>query len=74
MSEPKCMICGVDYQDHLGPVGTCRELQEQRKLVAELAEALRELRDFSSPRHYRSGDRSLNAFQRAAELLRKVGK
>lgn len=74
MTNPTCEFCGVEYREHLGLIGTCRELQEQRKLVAELAEALRELRDFSSPRHYRSGDRSLNAFQRAAELLRKVGK
>lgn len=40
----------------------------------ELAEALRELHDFAvTDPHYRHGDRSLNAFVRAAELLKRVG-
>lgn len=40
----------------------------------ELADALRELHDFAvTDPHYRYGDRSLNAFVRAAELLKRVG-
>ena len=39
-----------------------------------LVEALRELHDVSvTAPHCRYGDRSLNAFQRAADLLRKLG-
>jgi hypothetical protein len=40
----------------------------------ELAEALRELHDFAvTDPYYRYGERSLNAFVRAAELLKRVG-
>ena len=58
------------------PVGN-EEQEANARLIAsapELAEALRELHDFAvTDPHYLHGDRSLNAFVRAAELLKRVG-
>lgn len=41
-------------------------------VIVRLTDALRELHEFAvTDPHYRHGDRSLNAFQKAAELLRE---
>lgn len=47
----KCPSCGVKYIDHLGLIGTCRELQKLRselfeqKNVERLCEILREQKE-----------------------------
>lgn len=47
----------------------------QTPLVNRLADALRELHDFAvTDPHYLHGDRSLNAFQKAGEILQEIGK
>lgn len=67
----ECWPCTIVDQRHRD------ELLANAKLIAAapaLAEALRELHDFAvTDPHYRYGDRSLNAFNAAAELLKRVG-
>ena len=58
------MMYGVDEQ-------ACEIVREW---AAEFTDALRELHDFAvTDPHYRHGDRSLNAFVKAAEVLKRVG-
>lgn len=36
LNPPKCESCGVPWTDHLGMIGTCRQLQEARAEIATL--------------------------------------
>ena len=36
--EPKCPSCGAAWTDHLGMIGTCRQLQEARAEIDRLRE------------------------------------
>lgn len=42
----KCKSCGIDYNDHLGIEGTCKELLKAKKRIDELENALKETKDF----------------------------
>lgn len=43
--EPCCPSCGVAYVDHLGLIGTCRQLQEARADILVLAAEIDRLRN-----------------------------
>ena len=36
----KCKSCGIDYNDHLGIEGTCKDLLKAKKRIDELEKAL----------------------------------
>ena len=41
---PKCESCEVPLKDHLGLTGTCKQLQEANKRIAELEAELSQYR------------------------------
>ena len=43
--EPRCPSCGVAWVEHLGMIGTCRELQQARADILVLAAEIDRLRN-----------------------------
>jgi hypothetical protein len=41
--SPKCKACGVKMIDHLGLLGTCRELWNCKEIIGKLTDRIKEL-------------------------------
>jgi uncharacterized protein (UPF0147 family) len=64
MNSAKCPSCGVDYTDHAGLTGTCRELRKALARIEYMREYVRRLEnDQAAPSNVRwAAGRIVQAF------------